>query len=136
MNYKKIVPAVALTLGVSAQMAAHAATDLFQMAEVSGHGAANVAAAAESKCGAGSCGAAKPSEKKEAAEHKCGAKSDEHKCAGKKDEHKCGTKAEHKCGAKKGEHKCGSKTDEHKCGAKSKDAEHKCAAGSCGSSKK
>ena len=114
MDCKKIVPAVLLTLGVTAQLAANA--EIFQMTEVSGHGAQ--LAAAESKCGAGSCGAAKPGEVKKDGEHKCGA----HKCGA----HKCGSgkDAAHKCGGKKdAEHKCAA----HKCGGQ-KDAEHKCGA--------
>ena len=116
MNYQKLLPAVALTLGVTVQLAANA--EVFQMNEVTVHG--TQVAAAESKCGAGACGAAK------ADEHKCGgAKGAEHKCgaAAKSDEHKCG-------GAKSDEHKCGAKSDDHVCGGKKqckKHAEHKCA---------
>lgn len=108
MNYKKVLPAVALTLGVTAQLAAHA--ELFQMTEVSAHGLLAAASAPDSKCGAGSCGAAKANEKKEAAEHKCG--------------------------AKKGEHMCGNRKDKKKCNASAKKAEHKCASATCGASAK
>ena len=111
MNFKQVLPAVALTLSVSAQMAANA--EVFQMKEVPGQG--SQVSAAESKCGAGSCGAAK------AGEHKCGTdkKDAEHKCGtDKKDAtHKCGTDkkeckhADHKCGA---EHKCGTDKKEIK----------------------
>lgn len=101
MNYKKVLPAVVLTLGVGAQLAANA--EIFKVSEVAGHGVQ--VAAAEHKCAAGSCGAEHKSDKKDA-EHKCAAKKNaEHKCAGKKD-------AEHKCAGKKGaEHKCAGKKE-------------------------
>jgi uncharacterized low-complexity protein len=135
MNYKKVLPAVALTLGVTAQLAAHA--ELFQMTEVSGHGLLAAAPAADDKCGAGSCGAAKANEKKDAAEHQCGAdKKGEHKCgADKKGEHQCGTKKDkQECSAKKAEHQCGSKKAEQK--SSDKKADHKCASSACCSAKK
>jgi hypothetical protein len=136
MNYKKVLPAVALTLGMSAQIAAQA--ELFQMTEVSGHGllvacdahqqgenhADNKVAADEHKCAAGACGADKKGE------HQCGSdKKDEHHCAADKHE----KSDAHKCAAdKKDEHKCAAdKKDEHKCGTQKTD-DSKCAAGACG----
>lgn len=144
MNFKKVLPAVALAVGVTAQMTAHA--ELFQMNEVSGHGLQVAHDAADDKCGAGSCGAAKPSEKKEAnaanvtkeAEHKCAVdKNGEHKCGADKKTCKHDKNDAHKCGAdKNGEHKCGAadkktdkkdkkKGDDHKCGAAGCGAQHK-----------
>jgi uncharacterized low-complexity protein len=105
MNYKKMLPVVALTLGVTVQLAANA--EIFKMSEVSAQG--SQLAAAESKCGAGSCGAAKTGE------HKCGA-------TAKTDEHKCGA----------------AKADGHKCTGKKhdkKDAAAKCAAAKCAAKK-
>lgn len=121
MNYKQIVPAVALTLGVAASMNAAQAGSLFQMSEVANNGTLIAEA-----------------------EHHCGAEKATHDCAAKKDEHKHEAKdAEHHCaGDKDGEHHCAAKKDaEHKCAAdkvhehEAKDADHKCAAGACGADK-
>ena len=110
---KLTLSALVLALGMAAQAVAHA--DLFQMKEVSGHGQQIAAAeTTNSKCGKGSCGAAKAGEKKE--------DKAAHKCAGKK-EHKCGTAKKsctHKCAGKKGAHKHGSKKAEQKCAATKK----------------
>jgi uncharacterized low-complexity protein len=97
MNYKQIVPAVALTLGVAASMNSAQAGSLFQMSEV----ASNGTLIAE-------------------AEHHCGADKATHDCAGKKDaEHKCAAKkdAEHKCAADKAHDEHESKDADHKCAA-------------------
>jgi uncharacterized low-complexity protein len=133
MNYKKVLPAVALTLGMSAQIAAQA--ELFQMSEVSGHGLL-IACDAEHKCAAGACGSDKKGEH-QAADKKVAA--DEHKCAtgacgsDKKDDHHCGADYHNKDDA----HKCAAdKKDDHHCGADKheKGDDHKCAAGACGAS--
>ncbi|WP_303673920.1 hypothetical protein [Vampirovibrio chlorellavorus] len=135
MNYKKIVPAVALTVGVAASITAAQAESLFQLSEVSSKG--TLIAEAEHHCGA-------KGENHKACEHKDG---DKHKDA---EHHKDG---KHQCGA----HKKQSKNSDRKCGAnkkqakeaapqsaseksqaensQTKDADHKCAAGACGSDK-
>lgn len=96
MDYKKIVPAVALSLGVAAAVNTTQAADLFQMAEVSGHG---TLIACDGAKGEHHCGA----EKKDG-EHHCGAEKADKKDAG------------HKCAAdKKGEHP--EKEADSKCAA-------------------
>lgn len=108
MNYKKIVPAVALTVGMAASITAAQAESLFQLSEVSSTG---TLIAAE-------------------AEHHDGANAEHHKAC----EHKDGEHHEDADHHKDGEHHCGG----HKDGADKdhgKDADHKCAAGACGSDK-
>jgi hypothetical protein len=97
------LPAMILALGIASQAVAHA--DLFGMKEVSGHGQQIAAAeTTNSKCGKGSCGAAKASEKKEdKAAHKCGKKDQKCGTAKKSCHHKCGKKGTHKCAASKKE---------------------------------
>jgi uncharacterized low-complexity protein len=135
MNHKKMLPVLVLALGMASQMAAHA--DLFQMTEVSGHGLQVAAGADDNKCGAGSCGAAKPGEKKEAG------KADSHKCAGGKcGADKGGKDADKHCSADKyakgDAHKCGADGRKHKgCTHKhGKGDAHKCGTGKCGADKK
>ncbi|MBX2860592.1 MAG: hypothetical protein KTR14_05120 [Vampirovibrio sp.] len=94
MNYKQMVPAVAVTLGLSAGLAAQSmanplTTDglnLFQMNEVSNQGA--LLAEGDHKCGKGACGGEHDEDDK--GEHKCG----KDHCGDDKDhgdsDHKCG----------------------------------------------
>ena len=95
MNYKKIVPAVALTVGLAASITAAQAESLFQLSEVSSKGTLIAEA-----------------------EHHDGAKTDEHKAC----EHKDGEHHEDADHHKDGEHHCGADKDhgkdaDHKCAA-------------------
>ncbi len=95
MNYKKIVPAVALTVGLAASITAAQAESLFQLSEVSSQGTLIAEA-----------------------EHHDGAKADEHKAC----EHKDGEHHEDADHHKDGEHHCGADKDhgkdaDHKCAA-------------------
>ena len=110
MDYKKVIPVVALSATVIAGTAfalnanqTDAQQNLFEMSEVTSTGV-QVANHhdGDHKCGAGSCGGDKAKD----GDHKCGAGS---------------------CG---GDHKDGDHGDDHK--DEHKDGDHKCGAGSCG----
>jgi hypothetical protein len=111
---KAIVPALVLTLGVSALAAGSALAEqndsgLFGLNEVAQNGQLLANHGADHKCGADKC-----------------AKDKGHKCAADKGDH-AHKDAGHKCAADK----CAShKDDAHK------DAGHKCAADKCGAEKK
>jgi hypothetical protein len=115
MNYKKIVPAVALTVGMAASITAAQAESLFQLSEVSSSGTLIAEA-----------------------EHHDGAKADQHKaCEHKDGKHEKDAK-HHADHHKDGEHHCGADKKDKKDGADKdhgKDADHKCAAGACGAHK-
>lgn len=97
MDYRKIVPVVALVLGVAVSVNVAQAADLFQMAEASSHGTLIA------------CDGAKGEH------HDAGKKADKGDKVGKADKksgkHRCGAE---KAGKKEAGHKCTADKAEHK----------------------
>lgn len=139
MNYKKIVPVMAVTVGMAAglTMAANAnglSQDLFQLTEINSNGTLLANHEDGHSCGSAtdaehSCGAADAEAEVDAAEdHQCGSADDTD------DDHKCGAADDAGDDAVDG-HEDGDMDESgntHEDGEEEAGDDHKCGAASCG----